>query len=86
MHSKSLLPFGVVTLTLLAVTLAYSWWHNDSCQTLEDNLGQGYFLRWAAPQLLLITAQKESYLVEAENQSQACDIMIEKIRQDVSDN
>jgi hypothetical protein len=81
MHSKSILPFGAVTIVLVVVTLAYSWWHNDACQTLEEKLGSSYFLRWQTPQLLLITAKKESILVESESKSKACEMMLEKISQ-----
>lgn len=86
MHNKSILPFGLVTISLLAVTLAYSWWHSDACQTLEDQLGQGYFLRWAKPQLLLVNAGKEPMLIQSDSHSKACEMMLDKINQDVSEN
>ena len=86
MHNKSILPFGIVTISLLAVSLAYSWWNNDACQTLEDQLGQGYFLRWATPQLLLIKSGKEPILIESDSHIKACEMMLGKLNQDVSEN
>jgi len=80
-QTKSALPFGVVTLVLVGVTWAYSWWYQDACQTLEERLGKGYFLRWAAPELLLITAQKESIVVESQSKTQACELMLETLNQ-----
>ena len=79
MPNKSVLPFGVVTLSLVAMTLAYNMWNDTGCDDLESQLNQGYFLRWAEPQLLLITANKESILIEADNKNSACQAMLKQL-------
>lgn len=79
LHTKSILPFGAVSIALVLMTLLYSWWQNDSCKALEEAVGQGYFLRWAEPQLLLITAKKETYMIEADSKTKACSMMLDTI-------
>ncbi|MFT5592538.1 MAG: hypothetical protein ACI8SR_000897 [Oceanicoccus sp.] len=79
LHTKSILPFGAVSIALVLMTLLYSWWQNDSCKALEEAVDQGYFLRWAEPQLLLITAKKETYMIEADSKNNACTMMLDTI-------
>ena len=79
LKTNSIVPFGAVTIALVLATLLYSWWHDDSCETLEASVDQGYFLRWAEPQLLLITAKKETFMVEASSKSQACKAMLKNL-------
>lgn len=79
MQSKSILPFGVITLTLVASTALYSWWQHDDCSVLKETLGSGYFLRWAEPQLLLVTAKKQTFSTTAASQNQACVLMLEQL-------
>jgi uncharacterized membrane protein YedE/YeeE len=79
LKTNSIVPFGAVTIALVLATLLYSWWHDDSCETLEASVDQGYFLRWAQPQLLLITAKKETFMVEASSKSQACKAMLKNL-------
>jgi hypothetical protein len=75
LQTKSILPFGLVTIALVLMTSFYSWWYDDSCETLQASVDQGYFLRWADPQLLLITAKKETHVVEADSKNAACQMM-----------
>ncbi len=79
MQNKSILPFGVITLTLVASTALYSWWQHDGCAELKETLGSGYFLRWAEPQLLLVTANKQTFSTSASSQAQACAFMLDQI-------
>ncbi|MEY8262820.1 MAG: hypothetical protein RPR98_01345, partial [Bermanella sp.] len=76
---KSLLPFGTATLVFLGAALIYQWWPVSACDQLEDKLQKGYFLRWLSPQLMLITADKKSLMVQAQNKQSACELMVEKI-------
>lgn len=80
MPNKAVLPFGAVTLALVGVTLAYSWLSRDHCDILESKMEQGFFLRWMAPQLLLVTSTKQTLIVEAESKSSACKLMLDKIQ------
>ncbi|WP_283789492.1 hypothetical protein QNI23_017170 (plasmid) [Bermanella sp. WJH001] len=79
LKTKSIVPFGAVTIALFLATLLFSWWHDDSCETLQASVDQGYFLRWAQPQLLLITAKKETFMVEASSKSKACHAMLNNL-------
>ena len=79
MQNKSILPFGVVTLALVATTALYSWWQHDDCAVLKQTLGSGYFLRWAEPQLILVTADKQTYMASANSQSSACSLLLEQL-------
>jgi len=80
-NRKSLLPFGTATLVFLGAALIYQWWPAPSCEQLEQKMQKGYFLRWLPPQLMLITADQKSLMVEAQNKQSACKLMIEKVSQ-----
>jgi len=41
---------------------------------------QGYFLRWMPPQLLLVTANHQSLMVEADSKEAACVLMKKELR------
>ena len=73
---KSALPFGAVTLTLLAAALLVQLWPESSCKKLEENMQAGYFLRWMPPQLMLITADKKTLMVSADDEDLACEAML----------
>lgn len=79
MKNKKALPFGIVTVALVAVTWAYSWFTKSECVVLEQNMTQGYVLRWMAPQLLLVTANQQAHMVEAQNKEQACTQMMKDL-------
>ena len=76
---KSALPFGAVTLALLAVALLIQFWPESACDKLEQNMKAGYFLRWMPPQLMLITADKQNYMVDAGDKSAACEAMLAQL-------
>jgi len=80
MPNKKALPFGVVTIALVAVTWAYSWFNQSDCADLEQSMTQGYFLRWMPPQLLLVTANHQSLMVEADSKEAACVLMKKELR------
>ncbi|GAA6134982.1 hypothetical protein NBRC116188_17720 [Oceaniserpentilla sp. 4NH20-0058] len=80
MGNKKALPFGIVTIALVAVTWAYSWFSKSDCVVLEQNMTQGYFLRWMEPKLLLVTANQQSHIVEAQSKEQACSQMMKELR------
>ncbi|MEH6343775.1 MAG: hypothetical protein V7785_01700 [Bermanella sp.] len=73
---KSILPFGAVTLTLLAAALLFQFWPKSSCDKLKEKMEAGYFLRWMPPQLMLITADKKTLMVSADDESLACEVMM----------
>jgi len=73
---KSVLPFGAVTLTLLAAALLFQLWPESSCEKLEENMQAGYFLRWMPPQLMLITADKKTLMLSADDEELACEAMM----------
>jgi len=73
---KSVLPFGAVTLTLLAAALLFQLWPESSCEKLEENMQAGYFLRWMPPQLMLITADKKTLMLSADDKELACEAMM----------
>jgi hypothetical protein len=73
---KSVLPFGAVTLGLLAAALLLQWWPESACEKLEKNMQAGYFLRWMPPQLMLITSDKQNFMVNASDKSTACEAML----------
>lgn len=73
---KSALPFGAVTLTLLAAALLFQLWPESSCEKLEEKMDAGYFLRWMPPQLMLITADKKTLMVTADDEGLACEAMM----------
>lgn len=79
-HNKKALPFGLVTISLVFVTWAYSVLTKSDCKTLEQNMTQGYFLGWTAPKLVLVTANEQSLVVEAESKEQACTLMMKELR------
>ncbi len=76
---KSVLPFGAVTLALLAGALLIQFWPESACDKLEKNMQAGYFLRWMPPQLMLITSDKQNYMVDANDKSVACEAMLAKL-------
>jgi len=80
MPNKKALPFGLVTIALVAVTWTYSWLNKSNCTDLEQNMTQGYFLRWMPPQLLLVTANQQSMVVEADTKEAACALMKKELR------
>ncbi len=78
-NRKSLAPFGTATLVFLVAAVIYQWWPAPSCEQLAQQIQKGYFMRWLPPQLMLITADKKSLMVEADNKQLACERMIEKL-------
>ena len=73
---KSALPFGAVTLMLLGAALLYESWPESSCEQLERNMQAGFFLRWMPPQLMLVTADKKNFMVNADSQRAGCEAML----------
>lgn len=83
-NTKRVLPFGMITIAFVAVALVGQWlfFEEDFCSPLKERLDhQGsYFLRWQAPNLMLILADKTQYTVEGESQSQACKKLHEQLK------
>lgn len=86
-NKKSILPFGAVTLALLGAALLVQWWPVSACHKLEENLEAGYFLRWMPPQLMLITSDKQNYMVNASDKPKACEailVQLKKVKEEAS--
>ena len=79
-NKKSVLPFGAVTLALLGAALLIQLWPVSACDKLEKKLEAGYFLRWMPPQLMLITSEKQNYMVDASDKSTACKAMLAELK------
>ncbi len=77
--NKSIVPFGMFTLVLFAAAMLMQFWPVAACSQLEEKLEQGFFMRWMPPQLLLVTADKKSIMVQADNKDQACEMMLTKL-------
>jgi hypothetical protein len=77
---KSVLPFGAVTLVLLGAALLAQVWPDSACKKLEGNMEAGYFLRWMPPQLMLITADKQNFMVNASDKQTACEAMLTEFK------
>lgn len=67
------LPFGVFTISLFALALIISFWPKPSCERLEQDLGNGFFMRWQAPVLLIIRADKQQFSFQDESKDGACE-------------
>ena len=80
-NRKSPLPAGVASLVLLAAAVMYQWWPASSCDELEQQVKKGYFLRWLPPQLMLITADKKTLMVQADDKAVACKKMLGQLTQ-----
>ena len=73
---KNVLPFGAVTLALLGAALMLQLWPESACEKLEERMQAGYFLRWMPPQLMLVTSDKQNYMVNASDKTTACEAML----------
>lgn len=83
-NNKKTLPFGLITIAFVAVALVGQWlfYEEDFCAPLKERLDhQGsYFLRWQAPNLILIKADKSQHVVEGSSQSLACKTLHEQLK------
>ena len=77
--NKSVVPFGAFTLILFAAAMVMQLWPVSACTQLEEKLEQGFFMRWMPPQLLLVTSDKKSTVVEGKDKESACEILLQKI-------
>ena len=82
---KQMVPFGLVTLVLVGAALAGQWWlqGGGACDELRlrlDRQGGGYFLRWQAPELLLLTKDKQQRREQAQDETTACSAMLNQLR------
>lgn len=60
-----------IGLVLLALVVQF-FWPKNHCDTLTNSLEDGYFLRWAEPQLLLIRSDKQTFTVNHADKETAC--------------
>jgi len=78
------IPTGLVTVVFVCVALLVvgleKLWPVDACDALKQEMGQGYFMQWMGTELLVVTADKQQFKVEAETQSQACEAFRKTLR------
>lgn len=83
-NRKATLPFGIISIAFVAIALVGQWlfYEEDFCPPLKERLDhQGsYFLRWQAPNLILIRSDKTQLVASGESQSQACQSMHEMLK------
>ncbi len=84
LQHKPLLPFGVMTLALVSAALLAQWLlqGSNACEQLRAQLDQqgGYFLRWQAPELMLLTKGKQQRHVQADDEQSACTAMLNNLK------
>lgn len=74
--SKKKPPFGLFTLVLVGVALAFVLVEQilpkSSCDQLKGQLKQGYFMQWLGDGMLIVTADKQQFHIAAQSEDEAC--------------
>jgi hypothetical protein len=69
---KNNMPVGVFTLSMAVLAVTFHYWPKPSCEVLEQTLNGGYFMRWQAPELLIVLSSKKQLSFNGDSKENAC--------------
>ena len=67
-------PVGIFTVSLFLLALVIQFWPESNCNVLKATLKSGFFISWKAPNLFVITSNKDKLSFSSDSQEAACEI------------